>query len=124
MRTPHWLRFLARPALALLAGAGRVRCPGFSRSSAPAYGSAAEARLAACRRMSTACLLRRVARGTWSRTSHTAAVTVLDRRYTGAEQRDATEILLPYQRRWMADDTQRLLLKLPNGGRIRAPEEA
>jgi sorbitol-specific phosphotransferase system component IIBC len=39
----------------------------------PAYASAAEARLAVCRRMRSATLWRRVRRGTWSSTSMAAA---------------------------------------------------
>ena len=57
-----------------------VRCPAFRRSSSRSYSSAYEARLAVCSRMSTPCLLRRVGRGRWSRTSFAAAVRVLESR--------------------------------------------
>ncbi len=50
------------------------------------HGSASEARLAVCRRISTPCLLRRIARGRWSATSHDCAVRVLMDRDANGER--------------------------------------
>jgi hypothetical protein len=63
-----------------------VRSPASRRSDSIAYGSASEARLVVCRRMSTPCLLRRVARGRWSATSHDCAVRVLMDREANGER--------------------------------------
>lgn len=68
-----------------------VRSPAFRRSHSTAYdnrpaASPSEARLAVCRRMSTPCLLRRVARGRWSATSHDCAVRVLMDRDAAGER--------------------------------------
>jgi hypothetical protein len=49
-------------------------------SRSPAYGSAGQARLAVCDRMTSAALWRRLNRGTWSATSRNAANTVLRQR--------------------------------------------